>query len=145
MKFFISKGTQWFSIRRKSYKLLIHSFTRFYCGLVSRCRRARAQPDGGRGGDVGVVATPALFVGDLICALLVTAFYAHLPKPRRSTWLKMIKIASTVLWYYYLPNPCRMKFLVAPLEEDNFPMASCYLDHRAGSALAPNFYQTSFD
>ena len=45
--------------------------------------QGRNQMEGG--GDVGVVATPALFVGDLICALLVTAFYAHLPKPRRST------------------------------------------------------------
>ena len=50
-----------------------------------------AQPEGGL-----EVTTPALFVGNLICSLLVTAFYPHFSKPRRSTSLEMIKIALTM-------------------------------------------------
>ena len=38
---------------------------------------------------------PALFVGNVICALLVTAFCPHFSKPRRPS-LEMIKIAPTV-------------------------------------------------
>ena len=42
------------------------------------------------------VATPALFMGNLICALLVTSFCPHFLKPTRSTSLQMVKITSMV-------------------------------------------------
>ena len=54
------------------------------------------QPEGGWG------SRPLPFsMGNLICALLATAFCPHFPKPRRSTSLEMIKIVSTVSSYSY--------------------------------------------
>ena len=47
------------------------------------------------GGGLGV-ATPALFMGNIICALLVTSFCPHFLKPTRSTSLEIIKITSMV-------------------------------------------------
>ena len=41
---------------------------------------------------------------NLIYAFLVTAFFLHWSKPRRSTSLKMTEITPVVSWYYY-PTP----------------------------------------
>ena len=50
-----------------------------------------AQLEGGRG-----VATSALFVGGLMCAVLATVFHPHSPKPCRSVEVGITKIASMV-------------------------------------------------
>ena len=61
-----------------------------------------------------VVATPALFIVDLMCAQLLTVSCLNFPEPRRSASLKMIKIAATVPWYYHV-TPAFPKILGFPL------------------------------
>lgn len=55
------------------------------------------------------VANYALFVGDLMCTLLVKAFCPHSPKPRKSTALEMIKISPSMSWYYHLTPALRLR------------------------------------
>lgn len=47
-------------------------------------------------GRVVRVATPGFFVGNVITALLITAFYPHFPKLRKSASLKMVRITLVV-------------------------------------------------
>lgn len=59
---------------------------------LARCRGSIIGEVGGE----GVSRLLPFFVGNLTCALSVTAFCPRFPKPRRSTSLQIIKITSTV-------------------------------------------------
>ena len=63
------------------------------------------------GAQLEEVATPGLFVVNLICALLVIAFFPHFSKPCRCTSLEIIEVALSVPWYYH-PTPALRNFLL---------------------------------
>ena len=65
---------------------------------------------------VGGVAIPALFVVDFICALLLTGFRPHFPKPRRYTVLDRYQNNPAVPLYIPPSQFCPFKCLVAPLK-----------------------------
>ena len=65
---------------------------------------------------VGGVAIPAVFVVDFMCALLLTAFRHHFPKPRRHTVLDRYRNNPAVPLYIPPSQFCPFKCLVAPLK-----------------------------